>query len=182
MAFGSMRTSSASGSWSRRAIDTAPRSDTSRSGNSAAASSDAEYTDAPASETTMRVSGRSGLRAIRSAASLSVSRDAVPLPIAMSCTPCARAQRGQRPQRAVPVLARLVRVDRRGLQQLAGAVDDRDLDAGADAGVQPHRDALAGRRRQQQVVQVAAEHADRFGLRLLAQLLLDLVLELRAGA
>ena len=40
--FGSIFTSSASGSCSRRAIDTAPRSDTSRSGNSAAAVSDAE--------------------------------------------------------------------------------------------------------------------------------------------
>ena len=66
-----------------------------------------------------------------------------------------RAQRRQRAQRAVPVLARLVRVDRRGLQELAGAVDDRDLHAGADARVEPHRDALAGRRGQQQIVQVA---------------------------
>ncbi|MNN14195.1 hypothetical protein D3C81_1272510 [compost metagenome] len=39
---GSILTSSASGSCRRRAIDTAPRSDTSRSGNSLAASSDAE--------------------------------------------------------------------------------------------------------------------------------------------
>ena len=42
IAFGSILTSSASGSCSRRAIDTAPRSDTSSSGNSFAASSDAE--------------------------------------------------------------------------------------------------------------------------------------------
>ena len=40
--FGSILTSSASGSCRRRAIDTAPRSDTSRSGNSCAASSEAE--------------------------------------------------------------------------------------------------------------------------------------------
>ena len=42
MALGSILTSSASGSCRRRAIDTAPRSVTSRSGNSCAASSDAE--------------------------------------------------------------------------------------------------------------------------------------------
>ena len=90
IALGSMRTSSASGSWSRRAIDTAPRSDTSRSGNSFAASSEAEYTEAPASETMTFVSARSGCRDISSAASLSVSRDAVPLPMEISCTPCLR--------------------------------------------------------------------------------------------
>ena len=45
---------------------------------------------------------------------VSVSRDAVPLPIEMSCTPCRRAERGQRAQRPVPVLARLVRIDGRG--------------------------------------------------------------------
>ncbi len=37
MDLGSILTSSASGSWSRRAIETAPRSDTSRSGSSWAA-------------------------------------------------------------------------------------------------------------------------------------------------
>ena len=51
MLFGSILTNSANGSCNRRAIDTAPRNDTSRSGNSFAASSDAEYTDAPASDT-----------------------------------------------------------------------------------------------------------------------------------
>ena len=51
MDFGSILTSSASGSCSRRAMDTAPRSETSMSGNSSAASSEAEYTDAPASLT-----------------------------------------------------------------------------------------------------------------------------------
>ncbi len=40
--FGSIFTSSASGSWSRRAIETAPRSDTSSSGSSCEANSEAE--------------------------------------------------------------------------------------------------------------------------------------------
>jgi hypothetical protein len=42
MDFGSIFTSSASGSCSRRAMDTAPRSDTSSSGSSAEAYADAE--------------------------------------------------------------------------------------------------------------------------------------------
>ena len=74
----------------RRAMETAPRSDTSRLGNSLAANSDAEYTDAPASLTTIFCIFASGSSLSRSPASLSVSREAVPLPMAMSCTPCAR--------------------------------------------------------------------------------------------
>jgi hypothetical protein len=55
MDLGSILTSSASGSCRRRAMETAPRRLTSRSGNSLAASSEAEYTEAPASETTILV-------------------------------------------------------------------------------------------------------------------------------
>jgi hypothetical protein len=62
-ALGSIFTSSASGSCRRRAIDTAPRRLTSRSGNSFAASSEAEYTEAPASDTVILVSFSSGWRA-----------------------------------------------------------------------------------------------------------------------
>mmetsp|Transcript_21698 Transcript_21698/g.53582 ORF Transcript_21698/g.53582 Transcript_21698/m.53582 type:complete len:353 (+) Transcript_21698:801-1859(+) len=50
---GSIFTSSAIGSCSRRAMDTAPRRDTSTPGSSATASSEALYTDAPASLTTL---------------------------------------------------------------------------------------------------------------------------------
>ena len=53
MALGSIFTSSARGSWSRRAMLTAERRDTSKSGNSSAPSLEAEYTEAPASLTTM---------------------------------------------------------------------------------------------------------------------------------
>ncbi|CAM5518347.1 hypothetical protein SVIOM74S_06355 [Streptomyces violarus] len=91
--FGSIFTSSASGSWSRRAIDTAPRSDTSMSGSSCEAKADAEYTDAPASDTITFVRFSSGCLAISSPASLSVSRDAVPLPMAISSTACSFASR-----------------------------------------------------------------------------------------
>ncbi len=93
MDLGSILTSSASGSCSRRAMDTAPRRDTSRSGSSWEANAEAEYTDAPASDTTTLVSFSSGCRAISSAASLSVSREAVPLPMAISSTRCSRASR-----------------------------------------------------------------------------------------
>ncbi len=90
IALGSILTNSASGSCRRRAIDTAPRSETSRFGNSLAANSDAEYTDAPASLTTIFCSLARSHKAIASPASLSVSRLAVPLPIAISSTLCCR--------------------------------------------------------------------------------------------
>ncbi len=85
---GSILTSSASGSWSRRAIDTAPRIVTSRSGSSCEANAEAEYTEAPASLTIALVTPSSGCCLRRSSASLSVSREAVPLPIATRSTPC----------------------------------------------------------------------------------------------
>ncbi len=91
--FGSIFTSSASGSWSRRAIDTAPRSDTSMSGSSCEANADAEYTEAPASDTITFVRFNSGCFAMSSPASLSVSREAVPLPMAISSTACSFASR-----------------------------------------------------------------------------------------
>ncbi len=86
--FGSIFTSSASGSCRRRAMDTAPRNDTSRSGNSRAAISDAEYTEAPASDTMIFWILRSLSCLTTSPASLSVSRLAVPLPMAISDTSC----------------------------------------------------------------------------------------------
>ncbi|MNV88126.1 hypothetical protein D3C71_1823040 [compost metagenome] len=69
-------------------MDTAPRIDTSSSGNSLAASSEAEYTEAPASLTITLVIFSAGYFLISSAASLSVSRLAVPLPMAIRSTPC----------------------------------------------------------------------------------------------
>ncbi len=57
---GSILTSSASGSCSRRAMETAPRMDTLRSGSSCEAKAEAEYTEAPASETIALVSFSSG--------------------------------------------------------------------------------------------------------------------------
>ncbi len=69
MDLGSILTNSANGSCNRRAIDTAPRSETSRLGNSLAASSEAEYTEAPASDTTIFWKCNSGWLLIKSATS-----------------------------------------------------------------------------------------------------------------
>ena len=74
------------------------------------------------------------------------------------------AQLGQLRDRFVPLLARLVRIDHVGGEQLAGRVDHGHLDAGADARIQPHHRACAGRRGQHQVLQIVAEHADRLVL------------------
>ncbi len=76
----------------------------------------------------------------------------------------------QRRARTLPVVARLERIDGRGREQLAGRVDDRDLAAGPDAGVETEHRLRTGRRRQQQLMEIAAEYLDRLGLRGFAQL------------
>ena len=55
----------------------------------------------------------------------------------------------QRRQRSLPVVARLVRIDGGGFQQLTGGIDDRDFAAGAYAGVDAKHRLGAGGRRQQ---------------------------------
>ena len=168
--FGSILTSSASGSCSRRAIDTAPRSDTSRSGK-------------------FRRGGRRGridrgagfaddhlerLRACRhvrqhvgdqlfglAAAGAVADRDQLDLVLA--------DQRCELGLRAAHIVPRRERIDGRRRQQLAGAVDDRDLDAGADAGIEPHGRARAGGGGEQQILEIAGEDMDRLFLGPLAQ-------------
>src|SRR5690606_25870481 len=68
-------------------------------------------------------------------------------------------QLAQRGQRGLPLLLWLVRVDRGGVDQLAGPVDDGDLDTGAVTRVQADGRAGARGRGQQQVTQVRREHA-----------------------
>src|SRR5574343_1063620 len=80
-----------------------------------------------------------------------------------------RGQAGDRRNRPAPVVTRFVRVDGGGVEQLAGGVDDGDLAAGADAGVDAHGYVLAGRGGEQQVLQVLAEDADGFFLGALTQ-------------
>ena len=69
-------------------------------------------------------------------------------------------QRGQRGLGGVPLLLRLVREHRAGVEHLARAVDDRDLDPGAEAGIKSQRGAVTGGRGEQQVFEVAREHRD----------------------
>ena len=88
----------------------------------------------------------------------------MPLPIAIRSTRCCDRELAERRQRLVPLPLRLVRIDRGGRHHLAGGIDDGDLDAGAEAGIEPHGDARAGRRRQQQVAQIRGEHPHGFGL------------------
>ena len=116
---------------------------------------------------------------INSAASASVSRLAVPLPMAItlilsSCTS------PPRPGAPCCVVLRRVRVDRDRVQQLAGRVDRRHLAAGAEAGVDAHHRPLAQRRLEQQVAQVGGEDLDGVVVAELAQLAADLALDRRA--
>ena len=67
-------------------METAPRIDTSSSGSSFEASSDAEYTDAPASLTIIFCAVSSLLFLSISPTSLSVSREPVPLPMLIKST------------------------------------------------------------------------------------------------
>ena len=78
-------------------------------------------------------------------------------------------QFGELVQAAVPVLARLVRVDGGGVDQLARGVADGHFHAGADAGVEPHDHARAGRGSQQQVAQVVGKDLDGYFFGVVAQ-------------
>ena len=46
---------------------------------------------------------------------------------------------GQNRQRAVPIVARFVRIDGRRIENLSGLIDDGDFDAGAYARIEAHR-------------------------------------------
>ena len=71
--------------------------------------------------------------------------------------------------RAAHIVPRRKWINRRRRHQLAGAVDDRHLDAGADTRVETHRRPRAGGSCQQQVLQIAGENMDRLFLGPLAQ-------------
>ena len=57
------------------------------------------------------------------------------------------------------------RIDHVGRQNFAGRIDHRHLDPGPDPRIQAHRRLATGRRRQQQVLQIARKNPDRLGLR-----------------
>ena len=70
------------------------------------------------------------------------------------------AQFGKDVQGAIPVFARLVRKHRGGIDQLAGGIDHGHFHARANARVQPHGHARAGRRCQQKIPQIVSKHFD----------------------
>ncbi len=171
--FGSIFTSSASGSCRRRAIETAPRRDTSdrrqllrrvgrRRIDRGAGLGDHDLGAASDLRMQLRVS---------SAASLSVSREAVPLPIAISSTWCTRP--GPREDRdAIRPSAAAARAGRSSpvSTHLAGRRRPRRPSrrcASPDRGRASAR-AAAGRG-QQEVLQVGGEHPHRLVLGRLAQ-------------
>src|SRR5262249_43464025 len=71
--------------------------------------------------------------------------------------------------RLVPAALRLVREDRTRVYDLPGAVDDRALDPGAVAGIEPQGRAWSGRRGEQQVAQITGEDLHRLLLRRLPE-------------
>jgi hypothetical protein len=85
----------------------------------------------------------------------------------------------QRMQAAVPVAAGLVGIDHAGVEELAGLVHHRHLDAGAQAGVEAQGGAGAGGGGEEQILEVAPEDADGFFLGLLAQLAEQFQLEVQ---
>ena len=137
IAFGSILTSSASGSCSRRAMRCATHGDDSRSGNSSRRNGRGRVDRAPASRTgRLRTSFRPRQQLSTSLHKLvRLAAEAVPLPIAtdrrMRELLAELAQRlpAPRPTR----LGALHQVDRRGRQHLARASTTTHLDAGAIA-------------------------------------------------
>ena len=77
--------------------------------------------------------------------------------------PVFRGEPAERVQRAVPVVFRGMRIDGRGVDDLAGGVDDGDLHASAQAGVEPQGRARPCGCGKQQVAQVAREDLDGLG-------------------
>ena len=87
-------------------------------------------------------------------------------------------ERGDGGDRGFAVAARLEGIHGGGIHQLAGGVHHRHLDPGADARVEADGGARAGGGGEQQVLEVAREHADRLFLGALAQLAHQLELEM----
>ena len=110
----------------------------------------------------------------------SVSREAVPLPMAMARTLCLRDQRGEGVGGSGRRVLGGVEVEDVVGEELAGLVDDGDLAAGAQAGVDAeHRDG-AGGRGEQKVVEIVAEDLDGVGIGALLELEADLALDGRS--
>ena len=89
-----------------------------------------------------------------STAACSVSRLAVPLPMAMCSTPCFRTSWDSRVMASLPLPRTVGGVDHRGVQHLSGAVHHRHLTAHAVAGVQSHGHPALHRGLHQQGLQI----------------------------
>ncbi len=161
---GSIFTSSASGSCSRRPIDTAPRTVTSWSGSSCArhlgrrvdrSARFVDHHDLDAAQAPLAGElAHEGLRlAPRGAVADGDGLDAMLL-----------AQPLQRRRGLVDLLVGLGRVDDVVRLQIALAVDHRDLAAGAEPGIDRQHPLAAERRLQEQRAQVVGEHLDRLGV------------------
>ena len=77
----------------------------------------------------------------------------------------------------IPLVLGHMRVDGVGVHHAPGAIHDRHLDAGAQAGVEADGGQSAGRRRQQQGLQVLGEDRDRLLLGRLHQTALEVQVE-----
>ena len=147
---GSIFTSSASGSCRRRAIEIAPRTVTSRSGNSSRARLDAEYTDAPASFTTTTKTVQAVLlqprcaRTLRSPAKPFRCRSRSPR------TLCFWTRSSRIFSAPSSPFSDRSRMDRLVLQKLSGLIDDCNLASCPDAGIDADDADRPRRRRQQQ--------------------------------
>ena len=147
MDWGSILTSSASGSCRRRAMLTAPRMRHVQVGQLCAGQPGGRIDRGPrlADDGVLQ---RLAARTISSATNCSVSRLAVPLPMAMTSTPAASTAASQHLLGLVPPPLRLVGIDGRRAQHLAGGVHHGHLAAGAVAGIDAHhhpaRAAAAG--------------------------------------
>ena len=114
---------------------------------------------------------------VSSAASCSVSREAVPLPMEIRVTWCFSISALQFFLRFVPLVLRLVRIDGAGIQQLAGGSDHRQLGAGAEAGVEPEHGLPGQRRLPEQGAQVGGKDLDGMGLGRLGQFAAHIALD-----
>ena len=94
----------------------------------------------------------------------SVSRPAVPLPMATASTAKSATRAATRVARFAPQALRLVRLDGLVVQQSALGVEDHRLAAGAEARVDGQHDLRAERRREQQIAQVGSEDPDRLAV------------------
>ena len=105
----------------------------------------------------------------RAPTNASVSREAVPLPIAITVTPCSLDEPEHGRSRFGGPVLRRGRVNRVGCEQAAGRVDDGHLAAGAEPGVDAeHRPAPAPAGSEQRF-QVGTEHFDRVRFGVLRQ-------------